>query len=44
LSRRVLADDEGRLIKALGSVALLAALLALVASCCWGRWCGSPWR
>jgi predicted membrane-bound spermidine synthase len=32
LSRRVLGDDEGRLIKALGSVAMLAALLALVAS------------
>ena len=32
LSRRVLGNDEGRLIKALGSVALLAALLALVAS------------
>jgi hypothetical protein len=32
LSRRVLGDDEGRLIKALGSVALLAALLALVSS------------
>jgi hypothetical protein len=32
LSRRVLGKDEGRLIKALGSVALLAALLALVAS------------
>jgi hypothetical protein len=32
LSRRVLGNDEGRLIKTLGSVALLAALLALVAS------------
>jgi hypothetical protein len=32
LSRRVLGKDEGRLIKVLGSVALLAALLALVAS------------
>jgi hypothetical protein len=32
LSRRVLGKDEGRLIKTLGSVALLAALLALVAS------------
>ena len=32
LSRRVLGKDEGRLIKVLGSVALLAVLLALVAS------------
>ena len=32
LSRRVLGNDEGRLIKVLGSVALLAAALALVAS------------
>ncbi|MGA2721222.1 MAG: hypothetical protein ABSG79_02310 [Bryobacteraceae bacterium] len=32
LSRRVLGKDEGRLIKTLGTVALLAALLALVAS------------
>jgi hypothetical protein len=32
LSRRALGKDEGRLIKVLGSVALLAALLALVAS------------
>jgi hypothetical protein len=32
LSRRVLGKDEGRLVKALGTVALLAALLALVAS------------
>jgi spermidine synthase len=32
LSRRALGKDEGRLIKTLGSVALLAALLALVSS------------
>jgi hypothetical protein len=32
LSRRALGNDEGRLIKTLGLVALLAALLALVAS------------
>jgi hypothetical protein len=32
LSRRLLGNDEGRLIKTLGSVALLAALLALVSS------------
>jgi hypothetical protein len=32
LSRRVLGKDEGRLIKALGSVALLAVLLALIVS------------
>jgi len=32
LSRRALGKDEGRLIKVLGSVALLAALLALVSS------------
>ena len=32
MSRRVLGKDEGRLVKVLGTVALLAALLALVAS------------
>ena len=44
LSRRVLGSDEGRLIKALGWVALLAALLALVVSGCSRRWCGFRWR
>jgi hypothetical protein len=42
LSRRLLAKDEGRLIKALGCVALLAALLALVVSNLLGALVGLP--
>ena len=44
-SRRVLGKSEGRLIKALGAVALLASLLA-AGDCprCLPRWCGCRWR
>jgi len=39
-SRKLLSDDEGRLIKALGCVALLASLLAVLVSGCFPRWSG----
>ena len=41
-ARRLLGDDEGRLIKALGCVALLSAVLALVASGLLGALVGLP--
>ena len=44
MSRRMLGNDEGRLIKALGCVALLAALLALAVVDLLRRWSGCRWR
>ena len=45
-SRAALAHDEGRLIKVLGGVGLLAALLALVVSTALGQlvWLALPWK
>ena len=43
-SRRILGKDEGRLIKALGSVAILAAILALVVSSLVSALVWLPWQ
>jgi hypothetical protein len=43
-SRRILGKDEGRLIKALGSVAILAAVLALVVSSLVSALVWLPWQ
>src|SRR5207253_491237 len=44
-SRAALAHDEGRLIKVLGAVAILAAVLSLVVSTALGQlvWIALPW-
>jgi len=44
LSRRVLADDEGRLIKALVRWRCWRPCWRWSRRGYWARWCGSPWR